>query len=246
MENGRGGGGLDFVTAVVSGQRSVIRNILLNTDHRSLATELNMRLNINLASQPYEDARQFWMRWGTALAAVSILTLALLAITISGWLAARHDHAKIAQLEADIAQRDRTRQQAENFLNLPANRSTRDQSQYLNELIERKSFSWTRVLEDLEKVMPARVHLISINPELDEDNQLKLKMVVGGDSGDKAIDLARRMEDSQHFTQTYIQAQHYGNTGTGDAVQITLVATYVPETVTVPTPKTETSKRTTP
>jgi type IV pilus assembly protein PilN len=205
-----------------------------------------MRLNINLASQPYEDSRQFWIRWGTGLAAASILTLALLAITITGWRAARHDHAKIADLKADIAQRDRIRQQAENFLNLPANRITRDQSQFLNQLIERKSFSWTRVLEDLEKVMPARVHVVSINPELDDDNQLKLKMVVGGDSRDKALDLARRMEESRHFSQTYIQTEHYGNTGTGDVVQITLVATYVPETVPVPSPKTEISKRTTP
>ncbi len=219
MENGRGGGSLDF---------------------------LAMRLNINLASQPYEDARQVWMRWGTALGVVSILTLALLAITISGWLAARHDHAKIAQLKTEIAQRDETRQQAEAFLNLPANRSTRDQSQYLNELIERKSFSWTRVLEDLEKVMPARVHLISINPELDEDNQLRLKMVVGGDSREKVIDLARRMEDSQHFNQTYIQAEHTGDAGTGDAVQITLVATYVPAIVPTPAAKTEISTRTMP
>ena len=29
-----------------------------------------MRLDINLASQPYEDARQFWMRWGTAVGAL--------------------------------------------------------------------------------------------------------------------------------------------------------------------------------
>jgi type IV pilus assembly protein PilN len=205
-----------------------------------------MRLNINLASQPYEDARQFWTRWGTGVAAASILTLALLAITITGWRAARHDHAKIADLKADLAQRDRIRQQAENFLNLPANRITRDQSQFLNQLIERKSFSWTRVLEDLEKVMPARVHVVSINPELDDDNQLKLKMAVGGDSRERVIDLARRMEESRHFAQTYIQDEHYGNTGTGDVVRITLVATYVPETVPVPSAKTEISKRTTP
>ena len=37
-----------------------------------------MRLDINLASQPYEDARQFWMRWGTAVGAVALLTLVLL------------------------------------------------------------------------------------------------------------------------------------------------------------------------
>jgi type IV pilus assembly protein PilN len=206
-----------------------------------------MRLNINLASQPYEDARQFWMRWGTGLAATLILTMALLAITISGWFTARRDHAKIADLKVKIAQRDQKRLQAENFLNLPANRATRDQSQFLNQLIERKSFSWTRVLEDLEKVMPGRVHVVSINPELDEDNQLKLKMVVGGDSRDKVIDLARRMEDSRHFTQTYIRTEQYGtNKGTGDAVQFTLIATYVPETVPVPNPSAEISKRTTP
>ena len=50
------------------------------------------------------------------------------------------------------------------FLNRPENRNTRDESQFLNELIERKSFSWTRVLENLEKVMPPRVHLVSISP----------------------------------------------------------------------------------
>jgi len=206
-----------------------------------------MRLNINLASQPYEDARQFWMRWGTGLASTLILTMALLAITISGWFTARRDHAKIADLKVKIAQRDQKRLQAENFLNLPANRATRDQSQFLNQLIERKSFSWTRVLEDLEKVMPGRVHVVSINPELDEDNQLKLKMVVGGDSRDKVIDLARRMEDSRHFTQTYILTELYGtNKGTGDAVQFTLIATYVPETVPVLNPSAEISKRTTP
>src|ERR1017187_6119926 len=161
-----------------------------------------MRLDINLASQPYEDARQFWLRWGTALAVAAILTLALLTFTISDWFAARRDHAQIADLRAQIAQRDRKRQQAEEFLNRPENRSTRDQSQFLNQLIERKSFSWTRVLEDLEKVMPARVHLVSIHPELDEDNQLKLKMSIAGDSRDRALELARRMEDSRSEEHT--------------------------------------------
>ncbi len=205
-----------------------------------------MRLDINLATQPYEDARQFWIRWGTALTIISAITIALLAITVLGWSSARHDHAKIAQLKAEIAQRDRTRQQAENFLNQPTNRSTRDQSQFLNELIERKSFSWTRVLEDLEKVMPARVHLVSIHPELDDDNQLSLKMSIAGDSRDRAIELARRMEDSRRFTQTYIESESTENSSSGDPIQFILHAIYVPETVPIPAPKTEISDRTTP
>jgi type IV pilus assembly protein PilN len=206
-----------------------------------------MRLDINLASRPYEDARQFWMRWGTALAAAAVVTVALLSITISGWFAARHDHAKIAELKDGIAQRDLKRQQAEDFLNQPQNRSTRDQSQFLNELIERKSFSWTRVLEDLEKVMPARVHLVSIHPELDEDNQLSLKMSVAGDSRDRAIELARRMEDSRHFTQTFIENESLrASSSNGDPIEFNIHAIYVPETVPVPALKAEISKRTKP
>jgi type IV pilus assembly protein PilN len=205
-----------------------------------------MRLNINLASQPYEDARQFWMRWGTALAVVTILTLALLATTISGWVAARHDHANIAKLKAEIAQRDQARQQAESYLNQPENRATRDQSQFLNELIERKSFSWTRVLEDLEKVMPARVHLVAIHPELDDESQLLLKLSVAGDSRDRALELARRMEDSRRFMKTNIVTESYRTeTSAGaDPSQFNIEAIYVPETVPIPSPKTEISKRT--
>jgi type IV pilus assembly protein PilN len=203
-----------------------------------------MRLDINLASQPYEDAREFWLRWGTALAAAIVMTLALVTLTITGWFAARRDHAKIAQLKVEIAQRDRTRAQAEAYLNQPENRSTRDQSQFLNELIERKSFSWTRVLEDLEKVMPARVHLLSIHPELGDDNQLTLKMVVGGDSRERAIELARRMEDSRRFTQTHIDTENGGETSSpgGDTVKLNIDAIYVPEAVAVQAPKTESSK----
>lgn len=203
-----------------------------------------MRLDINLATQPYEDARQFWMRWGTGLAVSVILTLALLAITISGWFAAGRDHANIAQLKAEIAQRDQTRAKAEAYLNQPENRATRDQSQFLNELIERKSFSWTRVLEDLEKVMPARVHLVAIHPELDEDNQLLLKLSVAGDSHDRALELARRMEDSRRFTRTHIATESFkgDNSSGGDPYQFNMEAIYVPETVPVPSPKAEVSK----
>ncbi|MFZ0760280.1 MAG: PilN domain-containing protein [Candidatus Sulfotelmatobacter sp.] len=205
-----------------------------------------MQLNINLASQPYEDARQFWLRWGTALAAAAILTLALLTITITGWFSARRDHAKIAELRAQIAERDWKREQAEEFLNRPENRATRDQSQFLNELIERKSLSWTYVLEDLEKVMPARVHLVSIHPELDEDNQLTLKMVVAGDR-DRALELARRMEDSRHFRQTYVETETPATPGSGDSVQFNIDGIYVPDALPPgPSPKQQTSKRSTP
>ena len=193
-----------------------------------------MRLDINLASQPYEDARQFWMRWGTAVGAVAVFTLVLLVLTITGWLNARRDHVAINQKKAMIAEREDRLAEAQAFLNLPQNRSTRDQSQFLNDLIERKAFSWTRVLENLEKVMPPRVHLVTISPGLDEDNQLALKMTVAGDSRDRALELARRMEDSRRFAQTNITSESYAQTTTGDSERFEMVAIYIPETLAAP------------
>jgi type IV pilus assembly protein PilN len=187
-----------------------------------------MRLDINLASQPYEDARQFWMRWGTALAAATLITLVLLTMTITGWINARRDHRSMAEKRSMIADRDRLRASAEEFLNRPENRSTRDESQVLNQLIERKAFSWTLVLENLEKVMPSRVHLVAINPSMDEDNQLALKMTVAGDSRDRAIELARRMEESQRFTQTSIVQERSTQSTSGDTEQFDIAAFYVP------------------
>lgn len=188
-----------------------------------------MRLDINLASQPYEDARQFWMRWGTAVGALGLLTLVLLTLTITGWFNARRDHKAMAEKRALIAERDQIRANAEEFLNRPENRNTRDTSQFLNDLIERKAFSWTRVLENLEKVMPARVHLVSINPGLDEDNQLSLKMTVAGSSREKAIELAQRMEDSRRFARTNINGERFVQNNTGDTEQFDMAAIYIPE-----------------
>ena len=188
-----------------------------------------MKLNINLASQPYEDARQFWMRWGTAVGVLGLLTLVLVTIDANGWLNARRDHALIKQARAQIAKRDAVRANAERILNLPENRTTRDDSQFLNQLIERKAFSWTRVLESLEKVMPARVHLVSISPTLDEDNQLALKMIVAGASRDRAIELARRMEESHRFAQTYIVHEAQQPSPGGDNERVEIAAIYIPE-----------------
>ena len=188
-----------------------------------------MRLDINLASQPYEDARQFWTRWGTAVGAAALLTLVLLTLDTTGWINARRDRSAIANQRAMIADRDRLRANAEEFLNRPQNRNTRDESKFLNGLIERKSFSWTRVLENLERVMPPRVHLVSISPQLDEDNQLALKMTVAGDSRDRAIELTRHMEESKRFTQTRIDRESHSQSPSGDTEQFEIAAIYIPE-----------------
>jgi type IV pilus assembly protein PilN len=190
-----------------------------------------MRVDINLASQPYEDARLFWMRWGGALAALGILTLLLLVMTVNGWIGARKDRQLIRQYAEQSAARDKEKADAQALLNLPQNSSTRDRSQFLNDLFQRKAFSWTKAFEDLEQVMPPRLHVVSIHPELAPDNALEIKLIVAGDSREHALDLVSKMEASQHFHDTYIEEEttEVGSSSPGDAVQFHISALYVPE-----------------
>jgi Tfp pilus assembly protein PilN len=158
-----------------------------------------------------------------------VITLGLVIVAALGWKDASKDRRIMANQHREIDELDRKRAQAEKTLNLPENRATRDASQLLNELIERKAFSWTRVFEDMEKVMPPRVHLVSISPELDADNQLSLKMVVAGSSRDRAIELARRMEESHRFAQTNVSSESYFQATNGDTEQFNIDAIYIPE-----------------
>ena len=189
-----------------------------------------MRVDINLATRPYEDAGPLWLRWGGALAALSLFTLILLYSALSGWAAARKDHGLIEQRQHQIAARDLQKAKAEETLNLPANRGTRDRAEFLNDLFLRKAFSWTKVFEDLERVMPPRLHVVSIHPDKASDNQLKIKLVVAGESRDRALELVRKMEGSQRFRQTQIEQEstQAGQTP-GDNVQFDISALYVPD-----------------
>jgi type IV pilus assembly protein PilN len=190
-----------------------------------------MRLDINLATRPYEDAREFWVRWGLAVGLLGVLTLSLLVFAVRGWSNAGRDRQDIARLQAQIAERDHERARAQAVLDMTANRSTRDQSQFLNALIQRKSFSWTRVFEDLEQVMPSNLHVVSLRPELNEQNQMQLDMRVAGDTASAAYELVHRMEGSKHFQGAQLVAEtHSGENGAN--IVISLVnAIYVPDLV---------------
>ena len=187
-----------------------------------------MRLDLNLATRPYEDAREFWSRWGVGVGLLALLTLVLLGLTIRGWVDAGRDRRAIAQLQAQIAEKDNERARAQAFLEMAANHSTRDQSQFLNGLIQRKQFSWTRVFEELERVMPNRLHVVSLRPELNEQNQVEVEMKVVGDTRAEAVELVHRMEGSKHFQGSHmVQEAQAGDNAA--SVIATVSAVYVPD-----------------
>ena len=189
-----------------------------------------MQININLATHPYEDSSRFWTYWGTGVALLGLATALLVFLAGTSFMNASKDRAQMSKLQTEIAAYDQDKGRAEAILNQSQNRALRDRSRFLNELFQRKAFSWTRVFEDLERVMPARLHVVSIHPDMSAENGLEIKLVVAGDSREQALDLVRKMEGSKRFKQTQIESERSEATATsnGDRVQFDISALYVP------------------
>ncbi len=188
-----------------------------------------MRVHINLATRPYEDVGQFYRTWGALLALVVLITAALVGLVLSSYMGARTVGKQTAELQRQMNAYDQQKRTAEEMLNRPENRDVRDRSRFLNALIARKAFSWTQVFSDLEKIIPARVHVISIKPDLSPDNQIEVALKVETDSREKSVDLIRRMEESKTFRQAQVKSESaQGGSGGARMVQFEILAVYVP------------------
>ena len=82
--------------------------------------------------------------------------------------------------------------------------------------------------------MPPNLHVVSMKPEYTKTNDLMLRVVVATDSRDRAIELVRRMEKSNHFRQAQVMAEAVTTNSSGDQtagpsnIQFDIAAIYVP------------------
>ena len=158
-----------------------------------------MRLNINLASQRYEDVRSFYVRWGTAIALAAALALVLAFLAWKNYSDASDSTVRIKKLQQSIAGLQRERAEAEAISNRPENHDVMAQKNFWNRQIIRRSFSWTQLFNDLQRIMPARAYVSTVRPEITPDHRLKLAMEILGDKHDNALELLQRMEKSERF-----------------------------------------------
>src|SRR5436305_4057070 len=187
-----------------------------------------MRVTINLAVQPYQVVRWFALRWGLGLLLLAVISAGLAYKAVEGWRSTRDIGAKMSADQEQIGKLNEDISKGNTELNRPVNREIRMQSAFLNTLIARKAFSWTEAFSTLEKIMPPHLHVVSMQPELDEQNRLTLKMRVAGDSRDGAITLLRRMEATPEFQQPYIEAEAQGRQGQYESQISTFYAPTLP------------------
>src|SRR5690348_4950642 len=163
-----------------------------------------MKIGINLATQPFRRDRPVLVAAGV----LSTLLVALLGGLIYLAVAERGELAD-ARRNVDLLQRrirvvSGQQQKLDAVLRQPENAEVLERSQFLNALLYRKGISWTRLFEDLEKVLPPNVRLIQIRPQVVSERQVYLEMLVGAESPAPVIELLSRFASSEVFGATTV------------------------------------------
>ena len=158
-----------------------------------------MKIPINLASQPFRRGRAMLV----ASIAVSLLLVGTLGVLI---LLAKADsnqlvdaRREVNQLQEQIRKVETTQARQDALLRQPANAEVLERSVFINSLLLRKGISWTRILADMEKVLPYNVRIIQIHPTLTASNQVLLDMTVGSETQPPVIQFLVNLEQSPLF-----------------------------------------------
>lgn len=161
---------------------------------------------INLASEPFRRLRPML----AASAGAGVLLLGLLALLVSFSVMQRGRAAEtsrsIDRLQRQLRTLASEEARVESVLRRPENAEVLERSLFLNNLLYRKGISWTKIFDDLEKVLPHNVRLISVRPQVNARNEISLDMVVGAESGAPVVEMLKGLENSPQFGGTYVHS----------------------------------------
>jgi type IV pilus assembly protein PilN len=160
---------------------------------------------MNLASQPFRKERAQNATYAAVCAALLCSLLVLVGMVLHERAAAADIRKQIEAERTELEALTRQQGQFATVLAKPQNADVFSTNVFLNELIARRSVSWTRVFEDLKTVVPhnMRVEVIRL-PQLGAQetggvNHVQLDMVVGTDRPDAVVELLKHLESSSLF-----------------------------------------------
>jgi len=163
-----------------------------------------MKIPINLASQPFRRDRPMIVG-STLLAMIMLATLAMLISLIRIDRENKIESARqlaVAQKQLALVMSDQAA--VDRDLRQPKNAAVLERSVLLNEMLQRKGISWTRIFSDLEKTVPFNVRVIQIRPQVDSSDKIFLQMVVGADNTSQLNEFLKKLESSDVFGATMV------------------------------------------
>jgi type IV pilus assembly protein PilN len=187
-----------------------------------------MRVRLNLATRALETHRRFLA--GAGLTAV-FAGLAFLGLGWHVYSARKVDaelRARTERTRQELAGLEAQRKDLERYFSQKDIANLHDRAAFINTILDARSFNWTLMFMDLERILPGGVRVISIEPR-QVAGHIELKLTVGAISDEAELKFLHALEESKEFTEVQVHNVHSpnssGNLG-GDQKVVQLTTFY--------------------
>jgi Tfp pilus assembly protein PilN len=184
-----------------------------------------MYVRLNVATQPLVGHRRFY---------VASAVLGLLGTVLCVWLALQFHEVRrqeaayrieVNRLQSDMSRVMQRREELKQFFDRPENRSLQERAKFIDGVIEADSFNWTKMFMDLERTLPAGVHVIRIEPTLDKGT-VSVKFQAGASSEEAKLQLEEAFEQSKSFSHFVLYSETMPHQGSTDAMTLDFSVNY--------------------
>jgi Fimbrial assembly protein (PilN) len=174
--------------------------------------------DLNLSTQPFPAYRLV----NIAIAAAFVVLAVLSVWQASGFVKysnlARSIRTQEQESRVEATALGKRVAELESHLDRPESAAKLNEIGFLNHLILRKDFSWTKLIAVLEDLVPENVHLTNLTPKL-EDGNVTLRLGVRAKSIADVTVFLKKMEESPLFGKVGLTVEERKDqaTGTGGA-----------------------------
>jgi Tfp pilus assembly protein PilN len=184
--------------------------------------------DLNLSTQPFPAYR---------LTTIALVCFLIVLAVLSVWQArgfVRYSHMANAiraeerdsRVEAEALLKNVA--ELESRLDRPESAAKLNEINFLNHLILRKEFSWTKLVGVLEEMVPENVHLTNLTPEIGEEGAVTLHLGVRARSIGDVTRFVERLEKSPLFERVDLKVEEKSEPNVSQAVDLTLSTVYYP------------------
>jgi Tfp pilus assembly protein PilN len=186
-------------------------------------------IHLNLASRPFRDYRPVY-----AVVVIMALVTAFLALNnVDTFLRYRTEtkttRADIDKLGEQIAGEQRQTETLTQRLKGVDIKLLASQTEFANAQLAERAFSWSELLDRLERVLPTDVRLVSVSPSFSKDGLVHLSMTCITKTGEGLTATINRFNGDSHFANTFPTIETVnGGVGEPREYHITLGVDYRP------------------
>jgi hypothetical protein len=168
-------------------------------------------IHLNLAARPFRDYRPVYAVVVIASLLVAFLMLNNVDTYYRYVRETRTTRDDIARIDAAIQQEHDRAEAARRDITRIDLVALSKESKFVNSQIAQRAFSWSELLDRLERVLPNNVRVISISPSFADNGLVHLSLVLEGKASDSLLTTLTRLQRDAHFASPFPSALDTGN-----------------------------------